>query len=259
MLGITLLYIWLQLIKIITDDDNLDNSLFDSNVRGFHKENEVNSSIATTLESSSDIDFWLLNNGATILATEITPITSKSCTVQNPKIVDGLRTSIVIYNYFSKNKEKLKSENRSILVKFIVPKDEDTRKWRRGVNTTCWRLTWCLTARYWRWLTTAMFWHTAMAKRWSSLPPAMAQELWFLERSYLHLVQHRKILRYKATAHPPKRKRSPSPTSWTPAPRSFTFPAVTRQQNQGKQQKGFFRKSPRSARAKLPALWNRKP
>ena len=47
----------MQLIKIITDDDdNLDNSLFDSNVRGFHKENEVNSSIATTLESSSDID-----------------------------------------------------------------------------------------------------------------------------------------------------------------------------------------------------------
>ena len=114
--------------KIITDSDGkLDNFFFDANVRDFQGENSVNSSIATTLDSSSDIDFWWLNNGVTILASDIIPMTNKSYSISNPKIVNGLQTSTVIYNYFSKNIERLKTENRSILVRFIVPKDEDAR------------------------------------------------------------------------------------------------------------------------------------
>lgn len=114
--------------KIITDDNgHLDNFFFDANVRDFQGENSVNSSIIKTLESASDIDFWWLNNGVTILATEIIPVTSKSYSIQNPKIVNGLQTSTVLYNYYSKKVEKLESENRSILVRFIVPKDEEAR------------------------------------------------------------------------------------------------------------------------------------
>lgn len=114
--------------KLITDSNgNLDNFFFDANVRDFQGENGVNTCINNTLSSSSDIDFWWLNNGVTILAKDITPITNRSYSIQNPKIVNGLQTSTVIYNYFSKNIDKLATENRSILVRFIVPKDEEVR------------------------------------------------------------------------------------------------------------------------------------
>ena len=85
--------------KFITDDNLfLRKTFFESNVRDYQGHNSVNSSIATTLEGEGKEDFWWLNNGVTILSTDIKLITNKSLQVVNPEIVNGLQTSREIYN-----------------------------------------------------------------------------------------------------------------------------------------------------------------
>lgn len=114
--------------KFITDSSgNLLKGIFESNVRDYQGSNSVNSCIANTLKNKNSEDFWWLNNGITILSDKITPVTSKELSVDNPEIVNGLQTSTEIYNYFSENKDKLESENRNVLVRFIVPDTEEVR------------------------------------------------------------------------------------------------------------------------------------
>ena len=114
--------------KFITDDSsNLRKSFFEANVRDYQGKNSVNSSIADTLEHSSTEDFWWLNNGVTILASEITLITNKSLQLVNPEIVNGLQTSREIFNFFSENPYAVENENRTLLVRIIMPESEEAR------------------------------------------------------------------------------------------------------------------------------------
>ncbi|MFR3431502.1 MAG: AIPR family protein [Holdemanella porci] len=91
---------YISLVKLgtyfnfITDENNnLRKSFFEANVRDYQGRNSVNSSIADTLEGSGNEDFWWLNNGVTILSTDIKLINNKSLQVVNPEIVNGLQTS----------------------------------------------------------------------------------------------------------------------------------------------------------------------
>lgn len=114
--------------RFITDDNgNLRRNFFEANVRDYQGRNSVNSCIANTLSGEGKEDFWWLNNGVTILADNITPITTKQLTLLNPEIVNGLQTSTEIYNYFSNNIDKLDDEKRNVLVRIIVPEDEAVR------------------------------------------------------------------------------------------------------------------------------------
>ncbi|MEZ7764761.1 AIPR family protein [Gemella sp. 27098_8_92] len=114
--------------KFITDDNQfLRKSFFEANVRDYQGHNSVNSCIAGTLEGDEAEDFWWLNNGVTILSTDIKLITNKSLQVVNPQIVNGLQTSREIYNYFSKRSDKHYEDNRTILVRVIQPKSEKSR------------------------------------------------------------------------------------------------------------------------------------
>jgi abortive infection phage resistance protein abiU len=114
--------------KFITDDNLfLRKTFFDSNVRDYQGNNSVNSSIANTLESEGDVDFWWLNNGVTILSTDIKLITNKSLQIVSPEIVNGLQTTREIYNYFSKQSKKVEHDKRTILIRAIRPKSEETR------------------------------------------------------------------------------------------------------------------------------------
>lgn len=114
--------------KFITDDNQfLRKSFFEANVRDYQGHNSVNSCIAGTLEGDEAEDFWWLNNGVTILSTDIKLITNKSLQVVNPQIVNGLQTSREIYNYFSKKSDKHYEDNRTILVRVIQPKSEKSR------------------------------------------------------------------------------------------------------------------------------------
>lgn len=113
----------------ITDKNNkLIQSYFDSNVRDYQGHNTVNSAIAETL-SNKNIkgDFWWLNNGVTILASNIQLTTPKKIIVENPEIVNGQQTSREIYNYFAENSCLKEYEQRNILVRLIQPDGEEVR------------------------------------------------------------------------------------------------------------------------------------
>lgn len=113
----------------ITDDKhNLIQSYFDSNVRDYQGLNSVNSAIADTLSNQElQGDFWWLNNGVTILASNIQLTTSKKIVVENPEIVNGQQTSREIYNYFASNMALKENEKRNILVRLIKPDGEQVR------------------------------------------------------------------------------------------------------------------------------------
>lgn len=113
----------------ITDDNNkLIQSYFDSNVRDYQGHNIVNTAIAETLsDRNMQIDFWWLNNGVTILASNIQLATPKKIVVENPEIVNGQQTSREIYNYFAGNIALKDDEKRNILVRLIKPDKEEVR------------------------------------------------------------------------------------------------------------------------------------
>lgn len=114
--------------RFITDDNLfLRKTFFEANVRDYQGHNCVNSSIANTLEGEENEDFWWLNNGVTILSTDIKLITNKSLQVVNPEIVNGLQTSREIYNYFSERSGRIDEDNRTILVRVIRPESEESR------------------------------------------------------------------------------------------------------------------------------------
>lgn len=112
---------------IIDDTGALRKSFFEANVRDYQGQNSVNKCIFNTLSSNKGEDFWWLNNGVTILAEKITPITTRELVLSNPEIVNGLQTSTEIYNYFSANPKLLESESRNLLVRIIVPDSEESR------------------------------------------------------------------------------------------------------------------------------------
>lgn len=108
----------------ITDNGKLRRYLFDSNVRDFMGLNRVNEDIKTTLKDVSSPDFWWLNNGVTILATSAT-VVGKSIQIADIQIVNGLQTTESLFRHFEAGGSD--PENRCILVKVIVSKDEAVR------------------------------------------------------------------------------------------------------------------------------------
>lgn len=110
--------------KFVTDGDKLRRYLFDSNVRDFMGLNGVNEDIRNTLNNIESPDFWWLNNGVTILSTNAHVI-GKSIQVEDIQIVNGLQSTESLYRHFQSGLDD--PNNRSILVKIIVSKDESIR------------------------------------------------------------------------------------------------------------------------------------
>ena len=114
--------------NFITDENKeLRSNIFEANVRDYQGANSVNSEIKETLTNGTEENFWWLNNGVTMLASNAHQPTGKGLLVTDPEIVNGLQTSTEIYNYFINNKDALVSEKRSVLVRIIVPGDETSR------------------------------------------------------------------------------------------------------------------------------------
>ncbi|MCM1186916.1 MAG: AIPR family protein [Lachnoclostridium sp.] len=112
---------------ITNDKGTLNQLIFEANIRDYQGNVIVNKEIFNTLSSSSADDFWWFNNGITILASKIVPMTSKTLVLTDPEIVNGLQTSNEIYNYFSSNISALTSDTRHVLVRIIVPTSETIR------------------------------------------------------------------------------------------------------------------------------------
>lgn len=108
----------------VSENGRLRRYLFESNVRDFMGLNRVNEDIKATLVDPMSPDFWWLNNGVTILATAAA-ITGKSIQVSDIQIVNGLQTTESIFRHF--RERDLSPDDRCVLVKVIVSKDEDIR------------------------------------------------------------------------------------------------------------------------------------
>ncbi|UWP80494.1 AIPR family protein [Dactylosporangium fulvum] len=112
----------------ITDNDGkLDASLFEANVRDYEGSTSVNRNIQETLSSGdSDVDFWWLNNGVTIVANTVQPA-GKLLQLDAPQIVNGLQTSNEIHKRRQTSDENDAADDRSILVKVIQAQDDSVR------------------------------------------------------------------------------------------------------------------------------------
>ena len=109
---------------IKSKNGGLRTGMFEPNVRDYQgKRNPVNRDIKKTLEESPVKEFWWLNNGITILASEAV-IAGNTLSVSNPEIVNGLQTSYEIFTFFNQKPERLKRDARNIVLRVIIPPDE---------------------------------------------------------------------------------------------------------------------------------------
>src|SRR6266568_5316195 len=99
---------------------SLRRYLFDSNVRDFVRGSAVNDDIAESLRTPSAPDFWWLNNGVTILATNAA-LSGKTISLQHIQIVNGLQTTETIFRHFGK--DQTYSDSRTVLIKVLVSTD----------------------------------------------------------------------------------------------------------------------------------------
>lgn len=110
-----------ELKKFITSDEHqIVEELFESNVRHYQGNVDVNNKIKETLQGGRDRDFWWLNNGITIIAESCNQM-GPTLVLTNPQIVNGLQTSFSIFQYFSEDS----SDTRAVLVKVIINTDKD--------------------------------------------------------------------------------------------------------------------------------------
>ncbi|MFC5423847.1 AIPR family protein [Bosea eneae] len=104
--------------------DKVKAELFESNVRDFQGDTEVNAEIVKTLESEETVDFWCMNNGVTILSSRTT-MNGDTATIENPQIVNGLQTSTQIARHFDENPEK--NDSRNVMIKIVSSENEEIR------------------------------------------------------------------------------------------------------------------------------------
>ena len=117
----------------ITDESgSLRKQILEANVRDYQGNNQVNKGIRETLGNSTSEDFWWLNNGISILATTAS-LASKTLSLENPIIVNGLQTTNEVYNHFKELDASI-DDDRKILAKVMVPAEEDSRI--RIINAT---------------------------------------------------------------------------------------------------------------------------
>ena len=111
---------------VTEDDGQLAERFFDSNVRGYWKTSVINKRIASTLMTATAPEFWLLNNGITILTEQVVAGGHLEVDVMDPQIVNGLQTSREIFNHFSLNKAD-PADQRRLLVRLITTADTAIR------------------------------------------------------------------------------------------------------------------------------------
>jgi hypothetical protein len=125
---------WVGLVSLpefysfLRDDCGERNeAMFDDNVRGFQRQSNVNTSIEKTLSTPDrSPEFWLLNNGVTILSSRVQPQSSKKLEITDPQIVNGLQTSRQIFAHYYPNHGPV-DDKRRIIVRVIQNSDEDVR------------------------------------------------------------------------------------------------------------------------------------
>lgn len=107
--------------NFVTKENRVRESMLESNIRHYQGSVTVNRNISNTLDNDKDIEFWWLNNGISILVSEIVPLPNKKLKLKDPQVVNGLQTTFSIANYVREN--ELESERRNVLIKIIKTVD----------------------------------------------------------------------------------------------------------------------------------------
>jgi hypothetical protein len=125
---------WVGLVSLQTfynflkdeSSKKLNEKIFDDNVRGYYQNTPVNRAITATLSHpEKQAEFWLLNNGITILTPDAS-LNSGQLSLQDPQIVNGLQTSRRIFDYFSRGNVP-SDDRRRILIRVIENEDPEFR------------------------------------------------------------------------------------------------------------------------------------
>ncbi len=108
----------------ITDTDEIEEKIFEENVRDFQGNKKVIiANIQDTIKSTSDRkNFWCMNNGITILTSKVKP-TTRSLNLENYQIINGCQTAHSIYDVLKDEKEITDFE---IIIRIIVTEDDET-------------------------------------------------------------------------------------------------------------------------------------
>lgn len=110
-----------EIIKMITTSDGLlRRNIFDDNVRDFQGNSTINAEIEYTIKNESE-KFILLNNGITVVCSEITD-TNRKIRLSNPQVVNGCQTCCIL---FYSNRQGIDLENTFVVVKFIGTNDDE--------------------------------------------------------------------------------------------------------------------------------------
>ncbi len=109
---------------ILDDGGKLASHIFEANVRDYLGDAAVNEGIRQTLSAPQTEDFWWLNNGVTILSSQVT-LSGKTLTIENPEIVNGLQTSREIFDFF--NSGGGPADERDVLIRVVVPTAAESR------------------------------------------------------------------------------------------------------------------------------------
>jgi hypothetical protein len=107
---------------LVDGKGQLRQRLFEANVRDYQGTRGSNVEIQASLEEKPAADFWWLNNGVTIIASDAKEA-ARNLAIQNPYIVNGLQTSNEIFRYFSGGGDK--NDDRNVLVRVIVTQDSE--------------------------------------------------------------------------------------------------------------------------------------
>jgi hypothetical protein len=123
-LGTVALKDYLEFVR--SESGELRDELFDSNVRDYEGDNLVNQAIGTTLATEEDTEFWWLNNGVTVLGTEVSG-PQQRLAISQPLIVNGLQTTRVLDQAQKDGTLVPTRLDNGIVVRVIQSDDEDTR------------------------------------------------------------------------------------------------------------------------------------
>jgi hypothetical protein len=128
-IGLVYLKEFYDFIKIDNGPPTVINERFlEENVRGYQIDTPVNLRIGETLGTIDSPEFWLLNNGITILTPLADPKRSKVLEINDPQIVNGLQTSRKIFDHYNKaTQTRPDPDNRRIIVKVIQTDEPRTR------------------------------------------------------------------------------------------------------------------------------------
>lgn len=108
------------------EDGKLRRHIFEMNVRDYQGGVEVNREISRTLLDDSAPEFWWMNNGVTIVCSNVTSV-GKVFQIDDVQIVNGLQTSFTLYETLKSIEPTNPVLRRHLLVRLLVTDDVAVR------------------------------------------------------------------------------------------------------------------------------------